>query len=303
MRIGIDLGGTKIEGVVLDDSGALRARRRIATPAGDYRATLGVLADLVQHLELEASATCSIGLGTPGSVSRQDPGRMKNCNSTCLNGQNLQRDLEDLLGRSVRIANDADCLAMSETADGAADGASPVFAVILGTGVGGGLTVAGELVAGADGNAGEWGHNPLPGSVIPRDSGPRRCYCGRENCVETYLSGAGLVATAGELGLKVDSGEALAEQAGAGDARAAAVLDAYFNQLAGALAVVINIVDPQVVVFGGGLSQLPGIGEGVARHLPLYVFSDRVAVQLRSARHGDASGVRGAAWLWPPGGG
>ncbi len=299
MRIGIDLGGTKVEAVVLDHAGQVIARRREPTPAGDYQGTLRLLSDLVQKLELEVAAACTVGLGTPGSASRLQPGRMKNCNSTCLNGQYLQRDLENLLGKAVRMANDADCLAISETSDGAAAGASPVFAVILGTGVGGGLTVAGRVVQGADGNSGEWGHNPMPQFVLAADAPPRPCYCGRENCVETWLSGAGLVATARSLGVGIDSGEALVPLLVSGEPAATRAFQAYCTHLAAALAGVINLLDPQVIVFGGGVSRLPGLCEGVADRLAPFVFSDQVAVALRTAQHGDASGVRGAAWLWP----
>ncbi len=299
MRIGIDLGGTKIAGVVLDSAGQIAASQRIPTPQRDYEATLTALVTLVDALEVSVDATCSVGIGTPGSVSRLSAGRMKNCNSVCLNGQPLPADLEKRLGRPVRVANDADCLAISESVDGAAAGASPVLAVILGTGVGGGLTVAGCLVAGADGNAGEWGHNPLPAALRPAGLPSRPCYCGRQDCVEAWLSGAGLVATAQASGVPVATARELTARVQRGERGAGEVLERYFGQLAGALAGVINILDPQVVVLGGGLSQLPGIEAAVQDRLAPHVFSDRVAARVRRALHGDASGVRGAAWLWP----
>ncbi len=300
MRIGIDLGGTKIEAVVLAESGEVAARRRVPTPAGDYAGTLDAIVGLVNGLESEVAARCSIGIGTPGSVSRRNAGRMKNCNSVCLNGRALSADLAQQLQRPVRVANDADCLAVSESTDGAAAGASPVFAVILGTGVGGGLTVGGRLVQGADGNTGEWGHNPIPATASAGAETPRPCYCGRVDCVETWLSGAGLVQSARAAGLDVASAKELARRAGGNDAPARQVLAHYQAQLAAALAVVINIIDPEVIVIGGGLSHLPDLCAGVQSALAPHVFSDRVAVDLRVARHGDASGVRGAAWLWPP---
>ncbi|AXQ30332.1 ROK family protein [Solimonas sp. K1W22B-7] len=301
MRIGIDLGGTKIEGIVMDAASNILCRQRIATPAGDYTATLQACAGLVASLEREVGRSeLRVGFGTPGSISRAS-GRMKNCNSTCLNGQPLKQDLERRLGREVRIANDADCLALSEASDGAAAGAAVVFGVILGTGVGGGIVVHGRLLQGPNGIAGEWGHNPLPWArpewgEIP---GPLN-YDGRHGAIESWLSGEGMaddhLRSVGER-LR---GEEIARRAEAGDEACAATLARYEDRLGRALAHVINVIDPDVIVLGGGVSRLPRL----YRHVPVlwdpWVFSDRVETRLVPAVHGDSSGVRGAAWLWSP---
>ncbi|MBI2308351.1 MAG: ROK family protein [Rhodocyclales bacterium] len=296
MRIGVDLGGSKIEAAAFDGRAEL-ARRRIATPAGDYRATVGAVAALVEALENQLGRRGSVGVGTPGAESALT-GRIKNANSTCLIGQPLQRDLQALLQRPVRLANDANCFALSEAVDGAGTGAEVVFGVILGTGVGGGIVVRGQVLAGANSIAGEWGHNPLPAP----DAGelpPPPCYCGRAGCIETWLSGPALArdhaATAGET----LTPELIATRAAAGDAACEATLARYEARLAKALATVINVVDPDVIVLGGGLSNLDRLYTNVPRLWAPHVFSDDIATRLAKHAHGDSSGVRGAAWLWP----
>ncbi len=297
MRIGIDLGGSKIEGVVLAGDGTERRRQRRATPRGDYAATLEAIADLVRDLGRGMGATVPVGVGTPGSPSAFT-GRMKNCNSTWLNGQALRSDLEQKLGRPVRLANDADCFALSEAADGAGTGYGIVFGVILGTGVGGGVVIGGRLLTGADGITGEWGHNPLPWPAADELPGAR-CYCGRRGCIETWLSGPALAAGHARTTGRALAPSAIAAAARAGDRAAAATLERYEDRLARGLASVINLLDPHCIVLGGGLSGIPRLYQNVPRRLQRYVFSDRVAARLAAPRHGDASGVRGAARLWP----
>jgi fructokinase len=274
MRIGIDLGGTKTEIIVLDDAGSEQLRERLPTPRGDYAGTVATIAALVQSAErkLGAGGTASIGVGIPGAESRVT-GLIKNANSTWLIGQPLRADLEAALGRPVRIANDANCFALSEATDGAAAGADVVFGVILGTGVGGGIVVRGEVLVGPNAIAGEWGHNALAGEDVERP-----CYCGRTNCIETFLSGP-----------------ALAADGGADDE---AALQRYERRLARALAQVINLLDPDVIVLGGGVSNLDRLYDRVPRLWGEWVFSDHVATRLVKNQHGDSSGVRGAAWLW-----
>jgi fructokinase len=296
LRAGIDLGGTKIAGVVLDASGIEVCRERVATPQGDYQLTLQALVGLVATLEEKAGQQCSVGIGMPGSVSRAT-GLVKNSNSVCLNGQPLHRDLEVLLDRPLRFANDADCFALSEAADGAAAGAAVVFAVIIGTGTGGGLVVNRQLVSGPNGIAGEWGHNPLPWPQPDELPGPA-CYCGRQGCIETWLSGPGLARDHQQThGVSMDA-MTVAHCAELGDTRAAATMQRYVDRMARALASVINIVDPDVIVLGGGVSNYKRLAEAVPACWGEYVFSDRVDTRLVAAKHGDASGVRGAAWLW-----
>lgn len=297
MRIGVDLGGTKIEAIALDEDGSTRARRRVATPAGDYDATLRAVAGLVAAVEAEAGAQAgaagSVGVGIPGALSPAT-GLVKNANSTCLIGRPLDRDLEAVLARPVRLANDADCFALSEAVDGAGAGAGSVFGVILGTGVGGGIVIGGRPLAGPNAIAGEWGHNPLPwprGGEMP---GPA-CYCGKRGCIETFLSGPGLARDHGGGLTAAD----IAAGAEAGDAVCTAALDRYIDRLARALATVINVLDPDVVVLGGGLSNLRVLYERLPRALPEWVFSDSVRTRIVPPVHGDSSGVRGAAWLWP----
>ncbi len=300
MRIGIDLGGTKIEIIGLDDAGGVLHRTRVPTPAGDYMATVDAIATLIAAAERQHGRADSIGVGTPGSISRST-GAIKNSNSVCLNGRHLAEDLQARLGRSVRLANDANCFALSEATDGAGAGSRIVFGVILGTGVGGGLVIDGRAIEGPNGITGEWGHNPLPlGDQHGRDT-PRPCYCGRLGCVETVLSGPALEADhAWAAGATSDgrlSAAHVAQHAAAGEPACVQTLDRYARHLAQALAVVINIVDPDVIVLGGGLSNIEMLYHRVPLHWQRWVFSDTVHTRLLPNRHGDASGVRGAAWL------
>ena len=298
MRIGIDLGGTKIEAAALDRTGQEVARLRIPTPKDDYWATIRAITDLVKQLEEEAGEAGSIGIGTPGAISPAT-GLIKNSNSVCLNGQPLDRDLEHALGRPVRLENDANCFALSEATDGAAAGGSVVFGVILGTGVGGAIVIDGKLVSGCNAIAGEWGHNPLPGPGEQERRGPA-CYCGQHGCIETYISGPGLERDyAATTGNKRSASE-IAEQAQEGDHPAELVLTRYEDRLARSLASIINILDPDVIVLGGGVSKIDRLYTNVPQIWTPYIFSDVVATQLVKAQHGDSSGVRGAAWLWPP---
>jgi fructokinase len=302
MRLGIDLGGTKISALALDAAGSVRARRRIETPRGDYAATLSAICGLVQALESELlapGAPCArVGVGIPGTISPAT-GLVKNANSTWLIGQPLDRDLSDALDRPVRLANDADCFALSEACDGAAAGVSPVFGVILGTGVGGGLVVDGKLVTGPNAIAGEWGHNPLPQPTDAERPGPA-CYCGRFGCIETFLSGPGLAHDYAENGGDDRAGAAaVARRAEAGEPAAEAALARYIDRLARALGTVINLLDPARIVLGGGVGQVQALYDELPGRLPAYVFSDRVDTRIVAPCYGDDSGVRGAAWLWP----
>ena len=302
MRIGIDLGGTKIEAVVLSDSGDIVYRQRVPTPANDYRATVAAIVELVHLVEqsvegLGAESLATVGIATPGSPSLVD-GRMKNCNSTCLNGQFLQRDIEQQLERAVRIANDANCFALSESVDGVAAGEAVVFGVILGTGVGGGLIVNGRPLVGRSGIGSEWGHNILPGVGVEFANEQRPCYCGNRNCIETYLSGEGLVQSYILRGGKRASAREIAQSSVEGESLAREVMALYQQQLAYALSQIINVVDPDVVVLGGGLSNIESLYEEVPHYWAPWIFSDTVATRLLPARYGDSSGVRGAAWLW-----
>ena len=301
IRIGIDLGGTKTEILALDSAGVARLRRRVGTPHGNYHATLDMLTALVGDAERElgiAPGSASVGIGTPGSVSRATS-LLRGSNSVCLNGQPIQRDLEIRLGRPVRLTNDANCFALSEAVDGAGAGADVVFGAILGTGVGSGIVVHGRVLDGPNGIAGEWGHNPLP---WPRDDerpGPS-CFCGRSGCIETFLSGPGLArdfeTRTGESATPQD----IVDRAAAGDAGCDAALKRYEERLARALAHVINVLDPDVIVLGGGMSNVTRLYARVPDLWKPWVFSDRVDTRLVRHTHGDSSGVRGAAWLWPP---
>ena len=297
--LGIDLGGTKIEARLLDSSdGAELWRERIATPQGDYGATLAAVAGLVQRAQAASPGGFSIGIGTPGSLT--PAGLMKNSNSTCLNGQPLQRDLEARLQRRVHIDNDANCLALSEATDGAGAGAAVVFAAIVGTGTGAGIAVHGRVLQGPNGLAGEWGHNPLPWAVNGEDPQPA-CYCGQAGCIETLVSGPGLARDHERTTGQALSAEQVAAAAAAGDAAAQATLARHAARLARALASVINLLDPDVIVLGGGLSRLDHLYARVPALWSRWVFSagqhDPVRTRLVPARHGDASGVRGAAWI------
>jgi len=297
VRLGVDLGGTKIAAVVLTDDGRELWATRVPTPRDDYAATVEAIAGLVSAGERAVAASCSVGLGIPGTISPAT-GRVKNANSTWLNGRPFKEDLERRLSREVRVANDANCLTMSEAADGAAAGARVVFGVILGTGVGGGLVIDRQIVTGANAIAGEWGHNPLPWPEDDERPGPA-CYCGRRGCIETFLSGPGLAADYARRGGGARRSEEIVSLAAGGDAVARTVIDVWERRFARALATIINVVDPDVIVVGGGLSQRRDLYARVPAHWPDWVFSDAVVTRLVPAMHGDASGVRGAARLWP----
>jgi fructokinase len=295
MRLGVDLGGTKIEIIALDDSGKELLRRRVPTPKGNYYETMQVIAGLVRDAEAEAGQRGSVGIGTPGAISRAT-GRLRNSNSVVLNGQPILQDLEALLQRPVKIANDANCFALSEATDGAAAGAPVVFGVILGTGVGAGIVVEGRILTGPNGIAGEWGHNPLPWPQAHELPGPR-CYCGKQGCIETFLSGPGMMKLhEQETGAALSSQE-IVERAEQGDAACERSLQNYENRLARGLAHIINILDPDMIVLGGGMSNIERLYANVSQLWGQSVFSDRVDTKLVKNRFGDSSGVRGAAWL------
>lgn len=297
IRIGIDLGGTKIAAIALSAQGTVCAERRIATPTNDYPAILHAIAGLIETIETECGTRGSVGIGTPGAISPAN-GLIKNSNSVCLNGRPFQQDLEALLGRSIRLANDADCFALSEASDGAAAGAACVFGVIIGTGTGGGIVVNGALLKGPNAIAGEWGHNPLPWPTVDELPGPA-CYCGRSGCIETFLSGPGLARDYEVNGGVVSKAAEIVERAASGEAQAQSALLRYEQRLARGLASVINLLDPDIIVLGGGLSNIARLYERVPALWKDFVFSDAVATRLLPAKYGDASGVRGAAWLWP----
>jgi fructokinase len=299
MRIGIDLGGTKIEGIVLDVDGTEKARLRITTPSDSYDESVQAVVGLVRNLEQQVGATCTVGIAHPGAVSPAT-GLIKNANSTALNGQPMKQDLERLLAREVRLENDANCFAVSEASDGAAAGCGIVFGVILGTGVGGGVVIGGKPLTGAQAIGGEWGHNPLP---HPRDDerpGPH-CYCGRTGCIETWQSGPRLQAEFQRRTGRAMRATEIADAALAGDAQAAEQMELYCDRLARALSLVINIVDPHAVVLGGGLSKMQQLYTRVPELWKRYVFSEPelIVTKLLPPKFGDSSGVRGAAWLWP----
>ena len=293
MRLGIDLGGTKIEIIALDGSGVELLRRRVATPQGDYAATLRAIADLVHDVEAELGQQGTVGMGTPGAISRAN-GLLKNSNSVCLNAQPILRDLEHRLGRAIRIQNDANCFALSEAVDGAAAGLPVVFGVILGTGVGGGIVVHGHVLTGANAIAGEWGHNPLPWPVSAELPGSA-CYCGKSGCIETWLSGPGMARHHTQPDWDAPR---IVAGAAAGDVACEHSLQQYEDRLARALAQVINVLDPDAIVLGGGMSNIARLYQNVPKLWGQYVFSDRVDTRLLKNVHGDSSGVRGAAWLW-----
>jgi len=312
MRIGIDLGGTKIEGIALDNKGNELMRHRVPTPVGDYSGTLNAIVALVNYIESSINEMASIGVGTPGSLSPAS-GLLRNSNSVCMNGQPVKQDLEKLLGREIRMSNDANCFALSEAMDGAAKNAAVVFGVIIGTGTGGGIVVNGRVLNGPNSVAGEWGHNPLPWPVVvpENDSTSRnnlkcesnewpgpQCYCGKRGCIETFLSGPGLAhdylsATGDQL-----SPVEIVALAEAGKDQAELCLQRYENRMARALAHIINILDPDVIVLGGGMSNVQRLYKNVPKILPAFVFSDVLNTQLVAPMYGDSSGVRGAAWLW-----
>jgi len=300
MRIGIDLGGTKIEGIVLADDGSECARLRVPTPRDSYEATLEAVAGVIRELEAQVGEACRVGVGHPGAISPAT-GLVKNANSTRLNGRPLDVDLKQVLDRTdIRFSNDANCFAVSEASDGAGAGAPIVFGVILGTGVGGGVVIDGRPVVGAQAVGGEWGHNALP---LPRDDerpGPQ-CYCGRKGCVESWLSGPAFQAQYVKASGRELRATDIAEAAATGEKIASECLERYCDRLARSLANVVNLLDPHVIVLGGGLSKIPQLYERVPELWKDYIFSerDRIATRLRPPQHGDSSGVRGAAWLWP----
>ncbi len=296
MRIGIDLGGTKIEIAALDAAGAVRLRRRVPTPREDYAATVAAIAALVGSAQHELGARASVGVGIPGTISART-GRVKNANSTWLNGRPLREDLQAALGQPVRIQNDANCLAVSEAIDGAAAGARGVFAAILGTGVGAGIALDGRAWAGANGIAGEWGHVPLPAALDDERPGPR-CWCGRHGCIETWLSGPGMAADHRRVRGETLDAATISARAAAGDAGCSATLDRWLDRLARGLAMVVDLLDPDVIVLGGGLSNIAPLPQALPARLAPLVFSDDLRTRIVRAAHGDSSGVRGAAWLW-----
>lgn len=295
MRLGIDLGGTKIEIIVLDDGGKELLRRRVPTPKDDYYETLQAIVQLVYDAEAELGQRGSLGIGTPGTLSRATD-RLKNSNSVVLNGQPILQDLEALLQRKVAIGNDANCFALSEATDGAAAGSEVVFGVILGTGVGAGIVVNGHVLTGPNGIAGEWGHNQLPWPEANELPGPQ-CYCGKQGCIETFLSGPGMMQLhRRETGVSLST-EEIAARAEQGDTACEHSLQIYENRLARSFAHVINILDPDIIVLGGGMSNIERLYTNVPKIWGNWVFSDRVDTRLAKNRFGDSSGVRGAAWL------
>jgi fructokinase len=297
MQIGVDLGGTKIEGIALEADTLVAVRRRIATPR-DYTGTLDAIARIVAEIEVEAGRTGTVGVGIPGVVSHAT-GLVKNANSTWLIGRPLLADLEARLARPVRVANDANCFTLSEAIDGAGQGFETVFGVILGTGVGGGIAIRQRIHEGPNQIAGEWGHNPLPWMTEDERASAPQCYCGKVGCVETFLSGPAFERDHALLSGAGRSSQNIVRAAAAGDRNALQALDRYRGRLARALAVVIDVLDPDAIVLGGGMSNLPDLALAVSATLPRYVFSDTVLTQVVVNAHGDSSGVRGAAWLWP----
>ncbi len=297
IRIGIDLGGTKIEAIALDSNGDLLCRHRVATPQGDYHGTVAAIISLVRRIEEEYQLRGSVGMGIPGAMAR-DTGLVKNANSVCLIGQPLQRDIEEQLQREIRITNDANCFAVSESVDGAAAGAQVVFGVIVGTGCGGGIAINGQAITGLNAIAGEWGHNALPWPNRDESDGAD-CYCGHRGCIETWLSGPGFVRDyhdhGGDRSLNAADVVAVAER---GDVVAESALQRYEDRMARSLASIINVLDPEIIVLGGGMSNVSRLYRNVPNLWERYVFTNRCSTPLVPPRHGDSSGVRGAAWLW-----
>jgi fructokinase len=300
MRIGIDLGGTKTEAIALAADSVVAARRRVPT-LRDYGASLDTIARLVAELESETGQTGTVGVGIPGVVTHAT-GLVKNANSTWLIGRPLRADLEIRLARPVRVANDANCFTLSEAIDGAGRGYETVFGVILGTGVGGGIATRQRILEGPNQIAGEWGHNPLPWMTDEERASAPECYCGKHGCIETFLSGPGFESDHARLSGTPRSSPAIVRAAAAGDAHAVRALRSYQDRLARGLAAVINLLDPDGIVLGGGMSNLPDLPAAVSALLPRYVFSETVLTPVLQNRHGDSSGVRGAAWLWPQAG-
>ena len=297
MRIGVDLGGTKIEAIAVDETGEELWRRRVAAPIHDYSEILSTIRNLVMQAESELSQRGSVGIGSPGSISTTT-GLLKNSNSTVLNGRPLDRDLSQCLDRPIRLENDANCFALSEAADGAAALGRVVFGVILGTGVGGGVVVDRKLISGKNRIAGEWGHNPLPWPNANEWPGPA-CYCGKTGCIETFLSGAGLSRAYHSLSHEIATAEEIALKAEIGDSTALQCLSLYQSRLVRSLATLMNVLDPDVIVFGGGLSNIDYIYRNIVSMAQEFAFTDIVETAIVRAVHGDSSGVRGAAHLWP----
>ncbi len=293
IRIGVDLGGSKIEAVALAADGTVAWRERVPTPSTSANDIYDAIAGLVKRCEATLTATASVGIGTPGSLSPKT-GLLRGSNTVVLNGQPVKQAMEARLKRDVRMANDANCFALSEAVDGAGKGAAGVFGVILGTGVGGGVVINGQIVSGLHSIAGEWGHNPLPWPTADESPGTR-CHCGKHGCIETWLSGPAIATHFAAGGTPTQE---IVQRAAAGDAAAEAYLQRVEDRLARALATIINVLDPQVIVLGGGVSNIARLYENVPRLLPKYVFSEFVATKIVRNVHGDASGVRGAAWLW-----
>lgn len=297
MRLGVDVGGTKIEAIALNNEGRELGRTRSPTPQHDYDATLNTILELVQKLEAQTGQSGSVGIGMPGAIDART-GLIKNANSVWLNGRPMDKDLETLLARPVRLQNDANCFALSEAVDGAGQGFGCVFGVIIGTGCGGGFAVHGRPLQGANRIAGEWGHNPLPAPTPEETPGPD-CYCGKVNCIETWLSGPGFARTFKQHTGAALTAEEICAAAESGDAQARAALAAYEDRMARALSVVVNILDPDVIVLGGGMSNITRLYDNVPRLMAPHIMSDDPIIRLKQNVHGDSSGVRGAAWLWP----
>lgn len=296
MRIGIDLGGTKTEIIAIGANGQELLRERVPTPSQSYAQVISTIAQLVEKFEEKLGKTATVGIGIPGAISPAT-GLVKNANTTCLIGHAFDRDLSTRLGREVRLANDANCFALSEATDGAAAGAKVVFGVIMGTGTGGGISVNGRLIVGKNAIAGEWGHNPLPWPQVNELPGPI-CYCGKKGCIETYLSGPGVQRDhLANTGFDLSPPE-IAERALAGDVECEATFSRLESRMARSLASIINVIDPDIIVLGGGLSNIDRLYLNVPKTLPQFVFSDEVATKIVKAKFGDSSGVRGAAWLW-----
>lgn len=296
MRIGIDIGGTKIELIALDENGAVLSRERAPSPKGDYGETIRVVRDLITGTEARLDRRGSVGLAIPGTISART-GLVKNANSTCLIGQPLDRDVASALGRPVRVANDANCFALSEATDGAGRNAHAVFGIIAGTGVGGGMCFDRHVWSGAHGIAGEWGHNPLPSPSPAELPGPV-CYCGKQGCIESWISGPALTGQHRQRTGRVFSGTEIADAAATGDTQAQSTMEAFYDRFARAAATVANIFDPDVIVLGGGLSNIEALYRELPARIMRYAFSPETSITVSKNVHGDSSGVRGAAWLW-----
>lgn len=299
MRIGVDLGGTKIEVIALNDAGETTLRRRVPTPSGDYDATVRAIVELVKDAQAEYDSSATVGIATPGALSART-GLLRNSNSVALNGKPLDRDISSALGLPVRLENDANCLAISEAVDGAGADHRVVFGAILGTGVGGGIVIDKRMLPGLNRIAGEWGHNPLPWAHDNERPG-HKCYCGRHGCIETFLAGAGLSREYFSRSSRKLSAEEIVAAGGTDDAHAIQSIATYKDRLARSLATVINVLDPDVIVLGGGLSNIESLYVELPELIDKYAFSDGIKTKVVRAVHGDSSGVRGAAWLWPKG--